>query len=78
MASDVSVALAPAAPLLLDANAAAALCGLSRAKWFQLVRTGAVPAAIRTLGPRCPRWRRDDVERWIEAGCPRPDEGGRR
>ena len=73
-ASDTPLALAP---LLLTADEAAAMCAVGRSKWFSMMRTGGAPAPIRTLGKRCPRWRRDELERWVSAGCPRPREGGR-
>ena len=57
-------------PLLVDALGAAHLADLSRAKWFQLLSAGKVPAPIRTLGTRCPRWSVEELRAWIRARCP--------
>jgi len=59
--------------LLADAATAARLCGLSRAKWFELISTGRVPKAIRTLGARCPRWSIAELRMWVVSGCPDRD-----
>lgn len=58
------------AALLLTARAAAALCGVSLRTWRQWDASGFVPAAI-SIGLRSKRWRRDELEAWIAAGCPR-------
>lgn len=57
-------------PLLVNASEAARLCGVSRAKWFQMSSAGQCPRAI-NLGIRCPRWRRQELIAWCEAGCPK-------
>lgn len=57
-------------PLLLDATAAAALCGLSRSTFLRCDATGRLgPSRIRLAG-RLVRWRRADLEQWVRAGCP--------
>ena len=59
------------APLLLDAKAAAALCGVSRAHWMALNSSGRVPMPVR-LGRRV-LWYVAELTAWIEAGCPARD-----
>jgi prophage regulatory protein len=55
--------------LLLAARQAAALCGVSLATWWRMDAAGRCPAPIR-LSPGCVRWRRDELESWIQSGCP--------
>lgn len=57
--------------LLLDARAAGALCGFSRASWWKLQQSGRCPLPIR-LGRKV-LWRRSDLEGWIAQGCPPRD-----
>lgn len=54
--------------LLIDALAAAGMCGLSRSAWYKLVSSGKAPASVK-LG-RSARWNREELERWVVAGCP--------
>jgi predicted DNA-binding transcriptional regulator AlpA len=54
--------------LLITDVQAAALAGVSRSTWNVLRAAGKVPACVK-LG-RAVRWRRLDVELWIEWGCP--------
>lgn len=56
-------------PLLLTASETARLLGVSRSKFWELASRGRIPLPIR-FSPRCPRWPRDELERWIRAGCP--------
>ena len=63
------------APLLVDAAEAARLCSISRASWFAWTAAGLTPAPIRLglqTGRRAGRvlWRRAELVRWIDAGCP--------
>jgi predicted DNA-binding transcriptional regulator AlpA len=58
-------------PLLLDARAAARLCGVSRAHFLALSTAGKVPLPVR-LGRRT-LWRGAELAAWIEAGCPARD-----
>jgi predicted DNA-binding transcriptional regulator AlpA len=53
---------------LLDVRKAAALCGMSRTSWYRAESSGKVPRAVRIGGSV--RWRRDELLRWIDAGCP--------
>lgn len=55
-------------PLLLNAKEAAELCGISRSKLYELHAAGRVPCPVRL--DRAVRWRRRELEDWIEAGCP--------
>lgn len=59
-------------PLLLDATTAAGLCGVSRRTWFSWQSCGAIPAAVLRRG-RVVRWRREEIEAWVAAGCPARD-----
>ena len=54
-------------PLLLDARAAAALCGIGRSLWLELHASGRCPLPIR-LGRRVV-WRREELQAWVRAGC---------
>lgn len=53
---------------LVDADAAAAMCGIHRATWYKAVSNGKAPASVRIGG--VVRWRRTELEEWIAAGCP--------
>lgn len=53
---------------LLDARAAAAMCGISRSLWLALHNSGRIPLPVR-LGRRV-LWRREELSAWIKAGCP--------
>jgi len=55
---------------LLDATAVAALLSCSRRNIYRLSDGGLMPRPIK-LG-RLTRWRRSEVERWIEDGCSKP------
>lgn len=77
--TDQATAPAPA-PLLLDARAAAKLCGVSRSHFLALHSAGKVPLPVR-LGRRT-LWRGAELAAWIDAGCPARDrwqatKGGR-
>jgi predicted DNA-binding transcriptional regulator AlpA len=54
--------------MLIPDTAAAALAGVSRSTWHVLRAAGRVPRSVK-LG-RAVRWRRAEVELWIEWGCP--------
>lgn len=55
-------------PRLIDAEAAASFCGVSRAHWMALHAGGHVPLPIH-LGRRR-LWSIVDLENWIAAACP--------
>jgi len=59
--------------MLIPAEIASAMCGLSVRTWRRLDATGKVPRAI-VIGGRIRRWNRAEVESWIEAGCPKRRE----
>ena len=59
---------APSQPLLIGRLDAARLMGVSHRTWDRLADSGKTPAPLR-LGSR-PMWRFDDLQSWIEAGCP--------
>ena len=54
----------------LDAGSAAALCGVSRSKWHELVSRGLAPEPAQLGDLRCPRWPRAEVAAWLRAGAP--------
>jgi predicted DNA-binding transcriptional regulator AlpA len=54
--------------LLVAAPEAAQLCGVSEATWWRHHSAGRVPAPVK-LGGRT-LWRRQQLELWIELGCP--------
>ena len=60
-----------AAPLLLNAKAAARYCGLGKTSWYALHAAGRIPMPVR-LG-RAVRWDRRELEAWAAAGCPARD-----
>ena len=65
------VTMSRGAPLLLDAKAAAGLCGVSRSHFLALHSAGKVPLPVR-LGRRT-LWRAGELAAWTEAGCPARD-----
>ena len=79
MTNDTTTRAGPS-PLLLDARAAAGLCGVSRSHFLAMHSAGKVPLPVR-LGRRT-LWRGVEMAAWIEAGCPARDrwhtmKGGR-
>ena len=62
--------IAPA-PLLVDAKAAARLCGVSVRTWWALHSAGKTPLPVR-LGRRT-LWLADELAEWCKAGCPARD-----
>ena len=53
---------------LLNASAAADIAGVAERSWHRHVAVGKAPQAVR-IG-RSVRWRRNEILRWIEDGCP--------
>lgn len=53
---------------LLDAREAASLCGLGLSTWWRYSSAGKIPAPVRIGGSV--RWRREELYRWMDAGCP--------
>ncbi len=56
---------------LLGVHDAAAICGIKRSLFLNMVATGRAPAPLK-LGRRT-LWRRSDLDSWITAGCPARD-----
>ncbi|HKI38264.1 MAG TPA: helix-turn-helix domain-containing protein [Gemmataceae bacterium] len=63
-----AVLAAAGEPLLLTAGQASRLYGASAATWYRWVSAGRVPAPVR-IGATV-RWRREELEAHISAGCP--------
>ena len=55
-------------PLLVDATAAAALCGKHLRTWRAWQAAGRIPRPIRP--GRSLVWRFIELEAWVAAGCP--------
>ena len=66
-ATDRSSANDPA-PLLLSVDEVAHLLGIGTSTAWRLHSSGALPQALRVGRSR--RWSRDELERWVQAGCP--------
>jgi excisionase family DNA binding protein len=56
------------APLLLRVNEVAELLGISERSVWRMQSAGKLPAAVRLAGSI--RWRRAEIEAWVDAGCP--------
>ena len=54
-------------PLLISAQDAARLIGVSRSKWYQLFNEGRTPLPIKI--DRRSLWRVSDLKTWVESGC---------
>ncbi len=59
--------------LLIDAEAVAGMLGISTRSVWRLLSAGKLLEPIRIGGSV--RWRKSEVEQWVESGCPAP--GGR-
>ncbi len=55
--------------LMIPADGAAALIGVSPATWHRMVSAGRTPAPVK-LSAGCVRWRVADLHSWINEGCP--------
>jgi predicted DNA-binding transcriptional regulator AlpA len=60
---------ADAEKLTLSPTNAAAALGVSRSQFWKLNGSGRLPAPV-YLGTRAPRWRLDELRKWLAAGCP--------
>jgi excisionase family DNA binding protein len=67
-ASTALVPPEPAATVLLDARAVAALLACSRRHLYRLVDAGRMPSPLHV--GHLVRWRRSDLDEWLAAGCP--------
>jgi predicted DNA-binding transcriptional regulator AlpA len=63
--------LADIGPIMLRADQAAAVCGISRSKWYQLQSSGRIPRRIQ-LG-KVSLWKVEDLRLWAREGCPTVD-----
>ena len=62
---------------LLDVRAVAGLLGVSGRHVYRLADSGRMPRPMKLGG--AVRWDRDEITRWIDAGCPAQERnGGRR
>ena len=55
-------------PLLVRADQASALCGLSGSTWYQLKSSGQLPPSIKLGKARL--WPMDTLKIWISLQCP--------
>lgn len=67
-----NIALFQIEPLLLRAEQAAALCGLSKSMWYALMATGQAPPSIKLGKARL--WRIDILRQWCQLNCPPIDK----
>jgi predicted DNA-binding transcriptional regulator AlpA len=56
-------------PLLVSAQDAARLCGVSPATWARMQAAGRAPGPVRPSPGRV-LWRVAELRQWTEAGCP--------
>jgi predicted DNA-binding transcriptional regulator AlpA len=65
-------------PALLTLQEAAKLCSVGQRTLWRWSRSGIAPRPVKLgRGTRAAtRYRRDEILRWIDAGCPRIDGGG--
>lgn len=67
-------AAGPQTPLLLDVRDVASLLDCSARHVYRLSDAGQMPPPVR-LGSLV-RWRRTDLDEWIQTGCPRAGRAG--
>lgn len=53
---------------LMTAEQAWRMCNLSKSAWYKARASNRIPAPVKIGGAL--RWRRDELKRWIAAGCP--------
>jgi predicted DNA-binding transcriptional regulator AlpA len=58
-------------PLLVSAREAAAVCGKSLRTWRNWDSAGRIPRPVK-IG-RSTMWRIDELQKWIDLGCPGRD-----
>ena len=56
-------------PLLLDAEEASRMLGISRSNFYALLSSGRIGPEPINLGKRV-LWKRTDLELWVENDCP--------
>ena len=62
----------PVEPLLLRAEQAATLCGLSVSTWYEYMSAGRIPPSIKIGKARL--WRFDILQKWVCWNCPTLDK----
>lgn len=60
-------------PLLVSAEDAASLCGVSRSTWLAWDSAGLCPAPIRLNGRTL--WSTEQLRQWASTGCKSRDQG---
>lgn len=60
---------------LLDVRGVAAMLDCSRRHVYRMADSGQMPRPVK-LGALV-RWRRSDLDEWLQAGCPRTGRAGR-
>lgn len=70
MKSDIESAGQEPLAALMTAREAGNYCGVSDRTWWRYDSSGKIPAGIRPAGGKTKRWRRRDVDLWIEMDCP--------
>lgn len=55
--------------LALTPSDTATLLGISKAQLWKLHASGKLPLPV-YLGAKAPRWRREELEAWLQAGAP--------
>jgi predicted DNA-binding transcriptional regulator AlpA len=55
-------------PLLLKAEELGRMLGVNKSTIWSWHSSGRIPLPVRIGG--CTRWRRAEIETWVEAGCP--------
>ncbi|MBA7632895.1 hypothetical protein ES703_40451 [subsurface metagenome] len=71
MAKAKQIETLPVEPLLLRAEQAAKLCGLSVSTWHEYRTSGRIPPSIKIGKARL--WRLDILRRWCQENCPTID-----
>jgi predicted DNA-binding transcriptional regulator AlpA len=57
-------------PLLVSAEQAAMLLGVSRATFWSLNAAGSIPLPVKLKGCKRTLWRREELIEFVRAGCP--------
>lgn len=58
-------------PFLVDARAAAHLCGCGLSLWYELSASGRTPEPIKLNSKKL--WLYDQLQLWVKSGCPSRD-----
>ena len=71
--TDIPTTTRPTPPLLLRAEEAAGVLGVSRSVFYRLHSRGLVPEPLQIGGVK--RWSYLALVTWVQNGCPRPGDG---